>query len=48
VRFCRLPHGLRQAGRAAVIVIDTSLIGDLFLTSERSRQVEQALRKDPA
>jgi predicted nucleic acid-binding protein len=30
-----------------MIVVDTNIIGYLFLTSERSNQAEQALRKDP-
>jgi predicted nucleic acid-binding protein len=30
-----------------MIVVDTNVIGYLYLTSERSRQAEQALRKDP-
>jgi predicted nucleic acid-binding protein len=30
-----------------MIVVDTNIIGYLFLTSERSRQAAQALRKDP-
>ena len=30
-----------------MIVVDTNIIGYLFLTSDRSSQVEDALRKDP-
>ena len=30
-----------------MIVVDTNLIGYLFLTSDRSAQAERALRKDP-
>lgn len=30
-----------------MIVVDTNIIGYLYLTSERSAQAEQALRKDP-
>jgi predicted nucleic acid-binding protein len=30
-----------------MIVVDTNIIGYLYLTSERSRQAEQALRQDP-
>ncbi len=30
-----------------MIVVDTNLIGYLYLTSEHSQQAEQALRKDP-
>jgi predicted nucleic acid-binding protein len=30
-----------------MIVVDTNIIGYLFLTSDRSSQAEQALRKDP-
>ena len=30
-----------------MIVVDTNLIGYLFLTSDRSEQAERALRKDP-
>ncbi len=30
-----------------MIVVDTNIIGYLYLTSERSEQAEQALRKDP-
>lgn len=30
-----------------MIVVDTNIIGYLYLTSERSTQAEQALRKDP-
>jgi predicted nucleic acid-binding protein len=30
-----------------VIVVDTNIIGYLYLNSERSKQAEQALRKDP-
>jgi len=30
-----------------MIVVDTNIIGSLYLTSERSPQAEQALRKDP-
>jgi predicted nucleic acid-binding protein len=30
-----------------MIVVDTNIIAYLYLTSERSRQAEQALRKDP-
>jgi predicted nucleic acid-binding protein len=30
-----------------MIVVDTNVIGYLYLTSERSQQAEQALRRDP-
>ncbi len=30
-----------------MIIVDTNIIGYLYLTSERSTQAEQALRKDP-
>jgi len=30
-----------------MIVVDTNIIGYLYLTSERSKQAEQVLRKDP-
>jgi predicted nucleic acid-binding protein len=30
-----------------MIVVDTNILGYLYLTSERSAQAEQALRKDP-
>ncbi len=30
-----------------MIVVDTNVIGHLYLTSERSQQAEQALRRDP-
>ena len=30
-----------------MIVVDTNIIGYLYLTSERSKQAEQALEKDP-
>ena len=30
-----------------MIVVDTNIIGYLYLSSERSKQAEQALRKDP-
>lgn len=30
-----------------MIVVDTNIIGYLYLNSERSKQAEQALRKDP-
>ena len=31
-----------------MIVVDTNIIGYLYLTSDRSSQVERAFRKDPA
>jgi predicted nucleic acid-binding protein len=30
-----------------MIVVDTNVIGYLYLTSDRSAQAEQAFRKDP-